>query len=215
MGNTRNTCGRNRKTGQVAVRSAPMGLGANGQRSSKELFRGVDQGADDEATESGIRIRVSIRVAVGFLAVVCVLLFPLRTEFGGVHDNRGLFDRLCKRRNSLLARGRKRTFIRMFDHISMRATVAGAHDNLIGRAEFARHGVEGMRECGFSHRVRQSHALTNDLVVVRAFDASTLSSSSRNSRMFLEGDSSLPSEGTMIVNYGCKGSESFGDLQVL
>ena len=174
----------------------------------------MDEGADDEATESGIRIRVSVGIAVGFLAVVGVLLFPLSTEFGSVHDDRGLFDRFCKRRNRLLARRCKRAFIRMFDYISMRATVAGAHDNLIGGTEFARHGVEGMRESGACHRVRQSHALTNDLVVVRAFDASTLSSSSRNSRMFLEGDSSLPSEGTMIVNYGCKGSESFADLQV-
>ena len=117
----------------------------------KALFSGVDQRADDEATESGIRIGVSIWVAVGFLAVVCVFLLPLGTEFGGVHDDRGLFDRLCERRNSLLARGRKRTFIRMFDYISMRATVARAHDNLIGRAEFARHGVEGMRESGTCH----------------------------------------------------------------
>ena len=105
----------------------------------------MDQGADDESAESGIRIRVSIWVAVGFLAVVGVLLFPLSTEVGGVHDNRGLFDCLRERRNSLLARGRKRTFIRMFDYISMRATVAGAHDNLIGGTEFARHRVEGMR----------------------------------------------------------------------
>ena len=181
----------------------------------KALFRGVDEGADDEAAESGIRIRVSVGIAVGFLAIVCVFLLPLGTEFGGVHDDRGLFDCLCKRRNSFLARRCKRTFIRMFDYISVRATVARAHDNLIGRAEFARHGVEGMRESSACHRVRQSHALTNDLVVVRAFDASTLSSSSRNSRMFIEGDSSLSSEGTMIVNYGCKGSESFADLQVL
>ncbi len=100
-------------------------------------FRGVDQRADDEAAESGIRIRVSIGVTIGFLAVVCVFLLPLSTEFGGVHDDRGLFDRLCKRRNCLLARGRKRAFIRMFDYISMRATVAGAHDNLIGGTEFA------------------------------------------------------------------------------
>ena len=133
-----------------------MRCGANGQRSSKELFRGVDQGADDEATESGIGIGVRIRIAVGFLAVVGVLLFPLGTEFGVVHDDRGLLDCLGKRRNSLLARGRKRTFIRMFDHISMRATVAGTHDNLIGGTEFARHGVEGMRESGACHRVRQS-----------------------------------------------------------
>ena len=174
----------------------------------------MDQGADDEAAESGIRIGVRIRIAVGFLAVVGVLLFPLGTEFGGVHDDRGLFDRLCERRNSLLARGRKRTFIRMFDYISMRATVAGAHDNLIGGTEFARHGVEGMRESGACHRVRQSHALTNDFVVVRALDASTLSSSSRNSRMFSEGDSSLPSEGIRISNYGCKGTENLRNMQV-
>ena len=103
----------------------------------KALFRGVDQGADDETTESGIGIRVSVGIAVGFFAVVGVFLFPLSTEFGSVHDDRGLFDRLCERRNSFLARGCKRAFIRMFDYISMRATVARAHDNLIGRAEFA------------------------------------------------------------------------------
>ena len=125
------------RTKLVAGGKCPNKLGANGQRSSKELFRGVDQGADDESAESGIGIGVRIRIAVSFLAVVCVFLLPLGTEFGGVHDDRGLFDRLCERRNGLLARGRKRTFIRMFDYISMRATVAGAHDNLIGRAEFA------------------------------------------------------------------------------
>ena len=111
----------------------------------------MDEGADDEAAESGIRIRVSVGIAVGFLAVVCVFLFPLSTEFGSVHDNRGLFDCLCKRRNCLLARGCKRAFIRMLDYINMRATVARAHDNLIGGAEFARHGVEGMRESGACH----------------------------------------------------------------
>ena len=127
------------------------------------LFRGVDQRADDEATESGVGIGVRIGIAVGFLAVVCVFLLPLSTEFGSVHDDRGLLDCLGERRNSLLARGRKRTFIRMLDYISMRATVAGTHDNLIGGTEFARHGVEGMRESCSSHRVRQSHALTNDM----------------------------------------------------
>ena len=110
------------------------------------LFCGVDEGANDEAAEGGVGVGIRIGIAVGFLAVVGVLLFPLGTEFGGIHYDRGLFDRLCERRNSLLARGRKRTFIRMFDYISMRATVAGTHDNLIGGTEFARHGVEGMRE---------------------------------------------------------------------
>ena len=129
-----------------------MRCGANGQRAHEMLFSGMDEGADDEAAESGIRIRVRIGVAVGFLAIVCVFLLPLRAEVGGIHDDRGLFDCLCKRRNSFLARGRKRTFIGMFDYISVRATIARAHDNLIGGTEFARHGVEGMRESGFSHR---------------------------------------------------------------
>ena len=115
------------------------------------LFCGVDEGADDEAAEGGVGIWVRIRIAVGFLAVVCVFLLPLSTEFGSVHDDRGLLDCLGERRNSLLARGRKRAFIRMLDYISMRATVAGTHDNLIGGTEFARHGVEGMREGGSSH----------------------------------------------------------------
>ena len=131
----------------------------------KVLFRGVDQGADDEAAEGGVGIGIRIGITVGFLAVVCVFLFPLSTEFGSVHDDRGLFDCLCERRNSLLARGRKRTFIRMFDYISMRATVAGTHDNLIGGTEFARNGIEGMRECGACHNVR--HAEQTALGAVR------------------------------------------------
>ena len=138
-------------TGQIAGDKCPNNWGLMDIERRKVLFRCVDQGADDEATESGIRIWVRIGVAVGFLAVVCVFLLPLRTEFGGVHDDRGLLDRLCERRNSLLARGCKRTFIRMFDYISMRATVAGAHDNLIGGTEFARHGVERMRESSACH----------------------------------------------------------------
>ena len=111
----------------------------------------MDEGADDEAAESGIRIRVSVGIAVGLLAICGIFLFPLRAEVGGVHDDRGLLDRLCERRDSLLARGRKRAFIRVFDYISMRATVAGAHNNLVVGSEFARHGVEGMRESCSSH----------------------------------------------------------------
>ena len=53
---------------------------------------GVNQRADDETAESGIRIRVSVGITVGFLAVVGVFLLPLGTEFGGVHDDRGLLD---------------------------------------------------------------------------------------------------------------------------
>ena len=95
------------------------------------LFRGVDQRADDEATESGVGIGVRIGIAVGFLAVGSVFLLPLGTEFGGVQDDRGLVNRVLESRDSALALGRNWTFIRMFDRISMRATIASAHDNLI------------------------------------------------------------------------------------
>ena len=115
------------------------------------LFSGVDQGADDEAAEGGVGVGVCIRIAVGFLAVVGVFLLPLRTEFGGVHYDRGLVDCVLKSSNGALALGSNRTFIRMFDSISMRATVAGAHDNLFFGSEFARHGVERVSEGGACH----------------------------------------------------------------
>ena len=115
------------------------------------LFSGVDQGADDEAAEGGVGVGVCIRIAVGFLAVVGVFLLPLRTEFGGVHYDRGLVDCVLKSSNGALALGSNRTFIRMFDSISMRATVAGAHDNLFFGSEFARHGVERVSEGSSSH----------------------------------------------------------------
>ena len=60
------------------------------------LFCGVDEGANDEAAEGGVGVGIRIGIAVGFLAVVSVLLLPLGTEFGGVHDDRGLLDCLCK-----------------------------------------------------------------------------------------------------------------------
>ena len=106
------------------------------------LFSGMDERADDEAAEGGVGIGVSVGIAVGFLAVGGELLFPLRAEFGGVQDDRGLVDRVLESRDSALAFGRNRTFIRMFDCISMRAAIASAHDNLFFRSEFARHGVE-------------------------------------------------------------------------
>jgi hypothetical protein len=39
----------------------------------------------------------------------------------------------------------------MLDRISMRATIASAHNNLFFRSEFARHGVERVSEGSSSH----------------------------------------------------------------
>ncbi len=112
----------------------------------------------------------------------------------------------------------------MFDYISMRATVAGAHDNLIGGTEFARHGVEGMRESGSSHRVRQSSRtdrlrFTNALLLERYAARSFHCRNARIARCQITGLYCLcvlyAREGIRISNCGCKGSESFADLQVL
>ena len=111
----------------------------------KALFSSVDQGADDKAAESGVGIGVSVGIAVGFLAVGSVFILPLGTEFGGVQDNRGLVNCVLESRDSALAFGRNRTFIRMFDCISMSATITSAHDNPVVRSEFARDGVKRMR----------------------------------------------------------------------
>ena len=122
----------------------------------KVLFRCVDQGADDEAAEGGVGIGVCIGITVGFLAVVSVFLLPFGAEFGGVQNDRSLVDCVLESRDSALALGRNWTFIRMFDRISMSATVAGAHNNLFFRSEFARHGVERVREGGTCHNVRHA-----------------------------------------------------------
>ena len=108
------------------------------------LFSRVNEGADDEAAEGGVWFWIGVRVSVGFLAVGSEFLFPLQAEFGSIQDDCGLVDGICKCCDSALAFGCNRTFIRMFDYISMSATVAGAHDNLVVGSEFARHGVERM-----------------------------------------------------------------------
>ena len=104
----------------------------------------LDQRANNKATEGGVGFGIGVGVAVGFLAVGGELLFPLGAEVGSIQDDCGLVDGICKCCDSALAFGCNRTFIRMFDYISMSATVTGAHDNLIGGTEFARHGVKRM-----------------------------------------------------------------------
>ena len=95
------------------------------------LFRGVDERANDEATESGVGIWVSVGVTFGFLAVLGEFFLPLGAEFGSVQNDRSLVDCVLESRDGALTFGSQRTFIRMFDYISMSATIASAHDNLI------------------------------------------------------------------------------------
>ena len=65
------------QAGKLAIKYS-----ANAPRTGQTLEKGLllDQRADDEAAESGIRIRVGVGVAVGFLAIVGKFYFPLGTE---------------------------------------------------------------------------------------------------------------------------------------
>ena len=91
----------------------------------------MDQGADDEAAEGGVWLWVGGWITVGFLAVGSKFLLPFGAEFGSVQNDRSLVDCVLESRDGALTFGSHRTFIRMFDYISMRATIASAHDNLI------------------------------------------------------------------------------------
>ena len=111
----------------------------------------MDKGADDETAEGGVGMGVSVGIAVGFLTVCGIFLLPFRTEFGGVHDDCGLVDCLLKSRDGALASRRKRTFIRIFNRISVGATVARAHDNLVGGVDLTRDGIERVGERSACH----------------------------------------------------------------
>lgn len=106
----------------------------------------LDQRADDKATEGGVCFGIGGWVSVGFLAIVGEFHFPLSTKCWVLQDNRSLVDCVCESRDSTLAFWCNGAFIRTFDSISMSATVAGAHDNLVGRIEFARNRIERVRE---------------------------------------------------------------------
>ena len=95
------------------------------------LFRGVDERANNEATEGGVWLWVGGWITVGFLAVGSKFLLPFGAEFGSVQNDRSLVDCFLESRDGALTFGSHRAFIRIFDYISMSATIASAHDNLI------------------------------------------------------------------------------------
>ena len=65
-------------------------------------LRSVDQGADDEAAESGVWLWVGGWITIGFLAVDSKFLLPFGAEFGGVQDDRGLVDSVLESRDGAL-----------------------------------------------------------------------------------------------------------------
>ena len=126
------------------------------------------EGGDDEATESAVELvgRSSVRgggrrsgcaeelgigaskVLVGGFAVLDVTVLPIRETFGVKHFELAERDSLRESADSTLAALGKRSGVRVHDSVSVRATVAGAHDDTFFAGEFATKMIK--RKCGFN-----------------------------------------------------------------
>ena len=106
---------------------------------------------DDVAAKGGAWFRVGGRIAVGTSGVGGETLLPVRTQSGVVEDVFGLCNRRCESIQCTLAFGGDRPLVGIADGISMGVAVAGAENDFVVAGEFARHGVERMRECGACH----------------------------------------------------------------
>lgn len=96
------------------------------------------KGGDDEATESGIELVYScaeellvgaLKVLVSGFAVLDVTILPIRETVGIGHLGFAECDCLREKADGLFAALCKRTGIRVCDSISVRATVAGSHND--------------------------------------------------------------------------------------
>ena len=96
------------------------------------------KGGDDEATECGIELVRScakellvgtLKVLVCGFAVLDVTILPICEAFRIGHFRFAERDSLREKADSLFAALGKRTGIRVCDSISVRATIAGSHDD--------------------------------------------------------------------------------------
>ena len=104
------------------------------------------EGGDDVAAEGGAWFGMGGRIAVGTGGVGGKTLLPVGTQGRGVEDGLGLGNRRCESIQGALTGRGDRTFVGVLHGIGMRATVAGAENDFVVAGEFARHGIERMRE---------------------------------------------------------------------
>ena len=109
------------------------------------------EGGDDVAAERGARLGIGGRIAVGTGSIGCETLLPFGTQSRVIEDGFGLGNRRRESIQGALAGRCDGTFVGMLHSIGVRATVAGAENDFVVAGEFARHGVERMREGGACH----------------------------------------------------------------
>lgn len=123
----------------MAMRSGMRGLGFAGE------------GGDDVAAESGAWFGTGGRIAVGTGGVFVETLLPAGTQSGVIEDGFGLGNRRCESIQGALAGRGNGTFVGVLHYISMGLPIAGAENDFVVAGEFARHGIERMRESGACH----------------------------------------------------------------
>ena len=109
------------------------------------------EGGDDVAAESGAWFGIGGWIAVGTGGVFVETLLPFGTQGGIIEDGLGLGNRRCESIQGALARGSDRSTVGIADGIGMGVSVAGAENDFVVAGEFARHGIERMREGGACH----------------------------------------------------------------
>ena len=127
------------------------------------------EGGDDEATESAIELIRSCSkvfevgasyVFVGSFAVLKIAVLPTGETVGIGHLRLAEADGFGKRADGAFAALGKRSGIGVLDSISVRATVAGAHDDTFFTRKFATEMVKrkgGFYFCHMSNKLGSHH----------------------------------------------------------
>lgn len=130
------------------------------------------EGSDDEAAEGGIELVGCCAeelgvcagdVLVSGFAVMDVTVLPISEAFGIGHLGLALTDGLGEGADGTLAALGKRSCVRVCDCISVRATVAGTHDDTFFAREFATEEVKRKGRfyfCHMSNKLGSCHSET-------------------------------------------------------
>ena len=106
---------------------------------------------DDIAAEGGAWFGAGGGMAFGTGGVGGETLLPVGTQGGVIEYGFGLGNRRCESVQRALAGGSDETVVGVLHDIGVGATVAGAENDFVVAGEFARYGVERMREDGACH----------------------------------------------------------------
>lgn len=117
------------------------------------LFAGAGEGGYDKAAKGSTGLGIGGRITTDAGSVLVETVLPVGALCGIGEDNLGLCNSSREGVYGMLTGRCRRSYIRIADNIGVRLTVAGTENDLVGAGEFARHGVEGMREGCSCHKL--------------------------------------------------------------